>query len=599
MPLFTLFLVAFFGLIQGWSQYASPIVMSKPNQEGVYEFEIAVKRGLTMVYNPSQHVELAQGYFVDYNPKHMTWTLRNPSTLAECSATLPVNQSDLSGVILGDGLHRRIITVNGLSPHMGIVVPFGAKVILRLHNTQPMERASLHVHGIDKQNRWFADGVPYLQQCPVESMTTFSYSLIADTMGSHWYHGHSTYERSMGFFGSFIVKNPDETTILIDGSRIVMSRDYVAMLQDVPFAPIEEIVAAEFMVNKKWLKGYDKNGKNDCYQCRHSYDGSTTGGCVAIQSILVNGKGWHNQSEVISIPKNLPLETFVILPTQHIKIRLIHAGVHNALMVSLEDHKLTIVATDGVEVKPLQVDMLIIHAGERYDIVIKGYLKPKKTIYRFIVETMDYTQDDGLKIAPVYGLANLEYEGVDGKRHNSVDYNHSKCTSKNRCVVFNCAFKQFPPGVNFGCLHVADLDRNVPNGDLEIIKHRVFNDKFQEIFYNTYDQDGYPYKGPHGFVHKNEERLSKVSTPCDPNCDNRVNDCSCFLHKRIGLNDIVQMTIYNLNDSRPILSSHPFHIHGYHFYVVKMGFPTYDKNGKTLACNHDLNCNAKTVSLTA
>ena len=37
-------------------------------------------------------------------------------------------------------------------------------------------------------------------------------------------------------------------------------------------------------------------------------------------------------------------------------------------------------------------------------------------------------------------------------------------------------------------------------------------------------------------------------------------------------------------------SAHPIHMHGHSFYVVKVGYPNYDKNGKFLSPNDDIEC---------
>lgn len=79
-------------------------------------------------------------------------------------------------------------------------------------------------------------------------------------------------------------------------------------------------------------------------------------------------------------------------------------------MVWIEGHKLTIVAADGVDIKPIQVDALAFFPGERYDILIQGLDCPTQKNYRIIFETLekfDYTYNP---IDKTIGLANLQYE---------------------------------------------------------------------------------------------------------------------------------------------------------------------------------------------
>jgi FtsP/CotA-like multicopper oxidase with cupredoxin domain len=109
----------------------------------------------------------------------------------------------LDSLVQLDGLHRLVTAVNGIrwgskrykivralfSPGPTLVVPFGAEVLLRVRNRLHSQALSVHVHGLLKEGRWWTDGVPFLQQCPIAPGSDYSYRFIADTPGTHWYHG--------------------------------------------------------------------------------------------------------------------------------------------------------------------------------------------------------------------------------------------------------------------------------------------------------------------------------------------------------------------------------------------------------------------------
>lgn len=42
--------------------------------------------------------------------------------------------------------------------------------------------------------------------------------------------------------------------------------------------------------------------------------------------------------------------------------------------------------------------------------------------------------------------------------------------------------------------------------------------------------------------------------------------------------------------------AHPFHMHGHHFYVMKVGYPTYNGTGFIDQMNQDIDCDGPTVS---
>jgi len=58
------------------------------------------------------------------------------------------------------------------------------------------------------------------------------------------------------------------------------------------------------------------------------------------------------------------------------------------------------------------------------------------------------------------------------------------------------------------------------------------------------------------------------------------------------------MTIYNMGDNGRAGNgySHPLHIHGTHFYLMKVGYPSYeDGTGMVTTMNRDIPCTDITV----
>lgn len=72
-------------------------------------------------------------------------------------------------------------------------------------------------------------------------------------------------------------------------------------------------------------------------------------------AILVNSKGWYKQEDIRQKPQNLPLTTYRIRKGEHQRYRIVNGGVSQGIIVWCEDHSMTVVAADGVEVKPMPV----------------------------------------------------------------------------------------------------------------------------------------------------------------------------------------------------------------------------------------------------
>uniref|UniRef100_A0A7E4WDR5 Plastocyanin-like domain-containing protein n=1 Tax=Panagrellus redivivus TaxID=6233 RepID=A0A7E4WDR5_PANRE len=302
------------------------------------------------------------------------------------------------------------------------------------------------------------------------------------------------------------------------------------------------------------------------------------------------------------------------LEREHVRFRIINGGGANMLMLTIDDHKFTLVAADGRSILPIESDMLIIAPGERYDVIITGLEKPERKEYPIILETMEHYNKTGYKIEPYYGLAKLVYEDVEAKSGEKLnpDFKHrTRCSPESPCLVLNCPFKQFPKEYNFTCKYAIDFkSTNKPDDQELLLNSGEFQSKFDEHFINThYDShmNGWMYKAPRGMPYFHKQNLDTITKSCDrskcpPDSDNRFDDnCFCFFHLNIELGSIVQLTLYNMGYGGGYTNgyAHPFHLHGTHFHLLKMGFPEYNEtnflkqSNQDIDCNHTSHCNEK------
>ena len=65
-----------------------------------------------------------------------------------------------------------------------------------------------------------------------------------------------------------------------------------------------------------------------------------------------------------------------------------------------------------------------------------------------------------------------------------------------------------------------------------------------------------------------------MSTVCESNCGKGDVTCRCTHVMTLTRNAVHQIVLMSLGSGRGF--SHPVHVHGYSFYVVKTGFPEYN-----------------------
>jgi len=96
-------------------------------------------------------------------------------------------------------------TINGTSPGPEIRASQGQLIEVQLRNESVADGVTLHWHGVDVPNAM--DGVAGVTQDAVQVGGSFSYRLVADAVGSYWYHSHqvSNPQVAGGLLGSLVV----------------------------------------------------------------------------------------------------------------------------------------------------------------------------------------------------------------------------------------------------------------------------------------------------------------------------------------------------------------------------------------------------------
>ena len=227
-------------------------------------------------------------------------------------------------------------------------------------------------------------------------------------------------------------------------------------------------------------------------------------GPVSFWSGLINGQGRHRDVPLVKTR----LSTFKVQSNAQYRFRLIGAQSLFAFRFSIDEHKLTLIATDGHFIQPRVVDFIIIHSGERYDFLLETK-NEMLTNYIIRAETLEVegsnrnncASDDFMSKSQMFtnhtAEAILHYgdEDVSNSMYASI-YNASKpksveCANSTlrNCKAVNCPFKQFPKIYGIECIHIHELELlNLNSGVyLQRLRYTTIN----TIFFNFgFEGDG-------------------------------------------------------------------------------------------------------------
>lgn len=256
-----------------------------------------------------------------------------------------------------DGHAREIWGYNGQTPGPTIRAKLGDTLRIKLVNDLAVP-TTIHWHGMHQPGTWRMDGVEGISQEPVPPGAEFLYEYKATPAGTHWYHSHVGVQYGNGLFGPLIIEDPAPIA-RYDREELIFINDWFWELGDPILARLMKGGMGK-MPDKKM-----KSQKMDMKSMKGMKDKPDVGD-VPFQSGLINGKGR---------PKgvgNAPLTVVEIQKGETLRLRLVNGSSTYALRFQVDEHPLTIIASDGMPVQPVEVDNLLIGVGETYDALLKA-----------------------------------------------------------------------------------------------------------------------------------------------------------------------------------------------------------------------------------
>jgi CopA family copper-resistance protein len=259
------------------------------------------------------------------------------------------------------GKSKRAIAVNGQIPMPTLTFTEGDTAVIYAHN-ELNEETSLHWHGLFLPNK--EDGVPNLTQMPIKPHTTHIYSFPIIQHGTHWYHSHSTLQEQIGMYGSFVM------------NKVPNASNFRKNIDDLSTVPI---------VLSEWT---DMNPNNVHRMLHNATDwfaikkGTTQSYAEAIKQGYLKTKVINEWKRMNAMDvSDVYYERFLINGTnsseltdfkagEKVRLRVSNGGASTYFWLNYAGGKMTVVANDGNDVEPVEVDRLMIAVSETYDIVV-------------------------------------------------------------------------------------------------------------------------------------------------------------------------------------------------------------------------------------
>lgn len=277
------------------------------------------------------------------------------------------------------GKPRTALTINNGLPGPLLRWREGDTVTLRVRN-RLKETTSIHWHGIVLPATM--DGVPGLSFDGIAPDGLYEYRFKVRQNGTYWYHSHSGLQEQAGVYGPLIIDAREPEPFEYQREHVVMLTDWT---DEQPATLLKKLKQQGDYYNRNkrtlgdFIDDVGRDGWSKTVAERRMWaqmrmnptDIADVGG--ATYTYLMNGQAPDRNW------------TGVFKPGERIRLRLINGSAMTYFDVRIPGLKMTVVAADGLHVKPVTVDELRIAVAETYDVIVE----PHEPVYTLFAQAMD------------------------------------------------------------------------------------------------------------------------------------------------------------------------------------------------------------------
>ena len=289
-----------------------------------------------------------------------------------------------------DGKPQHAVTINGTVPGPLLRLREGQRARISVTNTLD-EETSIHWHGLLVPFQM--DGVPGVSFPGIPPGETFVYDFPVIQSGTYWYHSHSSLQEAEGHYAPIVIEPAMADPVVAEREHVIVLADHSEMHPHLIFKRLKQ-QAGVFNHQRQTiaglLAGRDQTLAERIEWAKMLMDPTDISDVTgSAQTFLVNGHG----------PKDN--WTGLFRPGERVRLRFVNAAAQMIFNVRIPGLKLTVVAADGQNVRPIAVDEFQIGNAETYDVIVQP---TEDRAYTLVAESIDRSGLARATLAPRAGM---------------------------------------------------------------------------------------------------------------------------------------------------------------------------------------------------
>ncbi|MCF5824959.1 copper resistance system multicopper oxidase, partial [Pseudomonas syringae] len=244
------------------------------------------------------------------------------------------------------------------------------------------ETTSIHWHGIILPANM--DGVPGLSFDGIAPDGLYVYRFKVKQNGTYWYHSHSGFQEQSGVYGPLVIDAKEPEPFGYEREHVVMLSDWTdedparvmkKLKKQSDYYNNNQRTVGDF-INDVSEKGWSATTSERTMWAQMGMDPTDLADVSgATYTYLMNGQAPNMNW------------TGLFKPGERIRLRLINGSSMTYFDVRIPGLKMTVVASDGLHVRPVVVDELRIAVAETFDVIVE----PADGAYTLFAQSMDRT----------------------------------------------------------------------------------------------------------------------------------------------------------------------------------------------------------------
>ncbi|MFN7981306.1 MAG: copper resistance system multicopper oxidase [Vicinamibacterales bacterium] len=303
---------------------------------------------------------------------------RDPEVLTGTTFDLRIGEVDVNVT----GATRTALTINDSLPGPLLRWREGDTVTLNVSNTLD-DDTSIHWHGILLPANM--DGVPGLSFSGIHPGQTHRYQFTVKQSGTYWYHSHSGFQEQQGVYGPLVIEPREPDPVAFDREHVVMLTDWTDERPERVFKKLKK-QSDYYNFRQRTLTTFIRDVKQH-----------------GLSATLAERRMWGQMRMSAADLADVTGSTYTYLmngrapaanwtglfaPGEKVRLRFINGSGMSYFDVRIPGLKMTVVAADGLPVRPVTVDEFRIAVAETFDVIVEPSGQDAFTIF---AQAMDRT----------------------------------------------------------------------------------------------------------------------------------------------------------------------------------------------------------------